>query len=439
MKVSKLRWFAYVLLLAVSLPSFAREASINQAVPEMADTSANVSPESNSRHYLGDPNISIDIGIDPNPYDYYLTPPGSILLGGSNDFSFSPRTAAIWDSAQGVGPIPLGEPESEITGVYSYAGNDYAVGWERNPVNTSLEPKIWVNGVKSDLPYSGIIALATGIYVNQNGVYVSGHRYTSPDALKVPVMWVNGVMSDLPLNFGFPNGYNYGDAVAIHGSGNDVYVVGLVEGYSNTGPGLAPEVVALWKNGERVAVGYRNVFSPTSIFIKDGAVYIAGNRPSYGTGHQGAIVLRNGLVSHLDTDNAWNKFTYAQSVYVDTYNRVFVAGYDFVCNACVNGLPNIVRAVLWKDTVPTYITDGTIAASATSVFVFDGDGKAYVGGYEFPGVNPSVPTHQQLDDFFQIAKLWSVDSASIVEDLGIDSDPSYPIQGGVVRSVFVKP
>ena len=71
-----------------------------------------------------------------------------------------------------------------------------------------------------------------------------------------------------------------------------------------------------------------------------------------------AIVLKNETAQKLS-----NKKSVANSIFVSGGN-VYVPGYEYVAT-------NRNVAVLWKNSVATYLTDGVLDASANSVFVVE--------------------------------------------------------------------
>lgn len=69
------------------------------------------------------------------------------------------------------------------------------------------------------------------------------------------------------------------------------------------------------------------------------------------------------------------------SVHVDATNNVYVAGYDEIDNASQGlGVPSVIRAKYWKNSVENLLTNGTNPAEAASVFVKNT--KIYITGWE---------------------------------------------------------
>jgi hypothetical protein len=154
--------------------------------------------------------------------------------------------------------------------------------------------------------------------------------------------------------------------VSIAVDGNDVYMAGDSSGSA-----------CIWKNGVM-----RVLSSPaeaTSIYVSGSDVYTAGishaqyltNGPlagQYVGTYPTAVVWKNGVPQYL-TDG---------SVDVATTTSVYVSGPDVYVAGGVRNTNNVNVATLWKNGVPQKYTTGSSPAGATSVFV-DGP-NVYVAG-----------------------------------------------------------
>jgi hypothetical protein len=126
-----------------------------------------------------------------------------------------------------------------------------------------------------------------------------------------------------------------------------------------------------------------------SVFVHNGDVYAAGviNSVYPGPGYIQAVLWKNGQI-FFGTDPKSRDDYHASSVFVDGTD-VYVAGYhgnttDVRENGGVHRIIQI-RALLWKNGEPQYLTDGSQQVFANSVFVSEGD--VYVAGNVFPESN----------------------------------------------------
>jgi hypothetical protein len=235
------------------------------------------------------------------------------------------------------------------------SGNDvYVAGYENGREDGSL--RFWKNGVEQSFPDDSRWGEANSIYILGNDIYVTGSK-----------TWKNGEV--------LYEDYGYGNSIFV--SGGDVYVAGRRE-----------HGAVLWKNGiaEELsgAEGGGDAMA-NSVFVSDNDVYVAGWKGFFhdnGTAYLIAILWKNGEEIEL---TAGNKEAEANSVFVSG-NDVYVAGYENTYVSTVDeetgriGTPHGTFAVLWKNGVPQYLTDGVEQAWANSVYVFGSD--VYVAGFE---------------------------------------------------------
>ena len=134
--------------------------------------------------------------------------------------------------------------------------------------------------------------------------------------------------------------------------------------------GMADDKAVLWKNG--VVQNLTNEhFVPQSVYVSGNDIYVAG----YGEGT--GKLWKNGVLQNLEGEAmaAWSVFV--------SGNDVYVAGEKFVRESYGfggRGMPILITAaVLWKNGVIQYLTDGANKANATSVYVSGED--VYVTGF----------------------------------------------------------
>ena len=175
--------------------------------------------------------------------------------------------------------------------------------------------------------------------------------------------------------------------VAVSGIGNGQYNYGWV--WCNNGTFTVPTTLKVGPYSYNIFVEEVTAFGSDS--------YAAGSwNPIQGANGQ-AIVWKNGVATALTQG-----FTRAEAnaVYV-TNSNVYVVGNEskYDLNGSYSG-PNYYIAKLWKNGVPTNLTNGTTDAKALSVFVNGTD--VYVVGVEYSGTSNNTVT----GGFNGIAKLW---------------------------------
>ena len=262
--------------------------------------------------------------------------------------------AGLWVVDEGTGTITETQltPDKTSSLVYSVfvSGNDvYVSGYDNR---AGYYPVCWKNNVPMALNMgdrTGVFGFAYSVYVSGNDVYVAGTIQTPP--VIEAVYWKN---SDAPVVLSSSTGGQAGDpannitANSIYVSGNDVYACGNNE----TKP-------VYWKNG--VAVQLPGATDAYSIFVYGNDVYVAGAvYGSFQAGYQ-AVYWKNGVKIALDDINNLGRLvSYTSSIYVKN-GDVYIAGYE-------NG-----QSVYWKNGELIHLpltSPGTQSSnSATGIFV----------------------------------------------------------------------
>ncbi|WP_299431395.1 hypothetical protein [uncultured Aquimarina sp.] len=243
----------------------------------------------------------------------------------------------------------------------------YAAGFERiwssaNPLQKRTAT-VWVNGVATALTDGTQAAAGNSVVVDAaDNVYVAG--FESNGTKNVAKLWVNGVVNSLT------NGINSGSANSVFvDDSNNVYV----GGYDGSN-------AKLWQIGGATQtftpVETNNVVRITSVFKYNTDVYACGYEMSASGTNPNHKVWKNG--SPLFSLGGITNNSSANSIFVSS-GDVYVAGKEGT------------KAVVWKNGVPTYLSNGTYNASAKSVYV-SGLG-VHVAGYEYTGSG-------------RVAKLW---------------------------------
>lgn len=210
---------------------------------------------------------------------------------------------------------------------------------------SSYEARYWKNGEVVDLDIN--TSYNSGAYdvtVSDRDVYIAG--YDSGHA----VYWKNGEKHILPSGT---------FAISIFVDGDDVYNAGFV---SNSGT-LAP---VYWKNDTIYNLINSGTGEPSSIYIYNSQVYIAGTDDSK------AVYWEGNTIKHeLSINNGE-----ALSIFV-TSDGIYIAGYE-----SVNGKN---AAKYWhidsngtKSEIVLY-QNNSYDAEARSIYVYNGD--VYVSGY----------------------------------------------------------
>jgi hypothetical protein len=281
-------------------------------------------------------------------------------------------------------------------------GNVYVVGYE-GPYYNNYKSIFWHDAKFTTMSENS--SYPASIFVNEYDVYVAG--YKTEDSSTYAMLWKNGV----PTKLSAPGRRVFANSVFV--SGSDVYVAGVEEGiYSK---------IKLWKNGIATTLSdssFNNSGNPVSLFVSGNDVYVGGqlkiNQDFKG------IVWKNGTPTNLvdSTTNVKSIFAVGQDVYVAGESYDSNTGKKNI-KVCKNGSCTIVPntkdanlkamfvvgsdiylvgnrtdkekqiAALWKNGDLTNLTNGGNTASADAIYV--SGGIVYVGGFECPSPNCSIP------------------------------------------------
>jgi hypothetical protein len=305
-------------------------------------------------------------------------------------------------------------------------GDVYAVGTEINTSNNRV-PKLWKNGIATNLSSGTIDGNANSVFVSGTDVYVAGMQpYFNA------TFWKNGIATNLIA------GTNSSTASSVFVAGTDVYVAGW---QFNSAASI--EEAKIWKNGIATTLGSGiNSSHANSIFVVGADVYVVGYESTGIGSYTRAVIWKNGIITYLT--NSTN-FGSAISTYVsgsDVYvvgqegniatvwkngiatilgsgnllaTSIFVNGTDvYVAGTESNGLGTSL-ATVWKNGIATNLTTGTTSSRASSIFVLGTD--IYVGGNEFNSSSISI------------AKVWKN---------GIGTNLTNGTKDAYVTSIFVK-
>ena len=171
-----------------------------------------------------------------------------------------------------------------------------------------------------------------------SGVFVSGTMYNTA------VYWQDTTLHKLPMLLGSSS-----NAKAILVSGSDLYVAG------NDG-----NFAVIWKNGQEVKLNGGGMACGIALAGKD--LYAAG------TDNAMPVYWKNGIESGLPLSDGFT-FAYTYSIAVSG-SDVYVAGTQY------NSMGGI--GTLWKNGVPSLLSDSDTPSGAVSVVV--SNGNVYVAG-----------------------------------------------------------
>jgi len=172
-------------------------------------------------------------------------------------------TSCYWKNLERTDVPDFPSSRFEKRGIFVSRGDVYLVGWHwSNNDSRKKQPSYWKNEQKFDLDL-GVHASgeANCIYVSDGRVYTAGNLSRN----KV-CYWENTIRTDIT---DFPANSAGGYVTGIFVDGSDVFVCG----YHKLRNGNT--YACYWKNGTRTDVTQRNSMA-TSIFIKNGKVYLAG-------------------------------------------------------------------------------------------------------------------------------------------------------------------
>lgn len=218
----------------------------------------------------------------------------------------------------------------------------------------------WHNGTMVELPDAGIAAQANDIFVAPNGdIYIVGNDTTEDGKAKATI-WKNGQISYLS------DGTKDVQAFSVFVQEEDVYVVGHEVSSKNQ--------VFLWKNGVAQSLpseyGYAEARSIS--VAADGTTYVAGY-------DENPVVWINGVKNILPGGSAAS----LTAVYLHN-NKPYYSGY-------LTDASYTVRPLVYSDNVMTTLTDGGADEDcyANALYVDDMD-NIYVAGNQATGTKKSL-------------------------------------------------
>ena len=269
------------------------------------------------------------------------------------------------------------------------------------------EATYWKNGISSVLSSTTTSeSNAFGIAVQGNDVYVVGYYFTgvfstNGNNIAVACYWKNGALTNLT------DGSHSAIAFAIASSGNDIYIVGYINGPNST--------AVYWKNGVMTKLtDSGNSSAAYSINIQGSDVYIAGNIVN-SAGKGEAAYWKNGSLTVLPDHGI---YSVANSIAVNGAN-VYLAGIDFESVATLPPPGQVQVATSWKNGLETMLADNSqpsdargivlngndvYIAGTTNVHIAIGDSNASIATYWKNGTANILTTNST----YSIATAWGI-------------------------------
>jgi hypothetical protein len=263
------------------------------------------------------------------------------------------------------------------------SGNDvYATGAVVNPMDNGWSARYWKNGEEFFLAKDLYNTIAYGITLSQPvmggvDVYIAGMALDDYFTGPYARYWKNGVVYQLPASALRKDAR--GLAIAV--SGADVYVAGYV--VRSEGHGYY--VAAYWKNGVRTELtteSHVDGSMTTGIAVSGSDVYVTGYETD-ADGRRLATLWKNGVPTRLSDGT---KNVYACGIFIDG-NDVYVSGWEPpALNSGASSVfywKNSERVVLETNTESTPSHNG-----GNSITVVNGD--VYVAGLSYDGSTTKV-------------------------------------------------
>jgi hypothetical protein len=249
----------------------------------------------------------------------------------------------------------------------------YVAGIVYDPAGRSIGT-YWKNGVATSVGDNVYGSYATGIVVSGSDVYVAGAVGGSNlQGHDIATYWKNG--NPYPLTDGTQEGYS--NALAV--SGNDVYVAGGYFGGWDSSGNQLPGFAGYWKNSSPVDFSNGSWgIEIRSIFVSGSDVYVAGAVD---------VTTQVGPNSYYETPVAtvWKNSVPTQLTDPLHFSRafsVFVSGTDvYVAGEAAQTAQQLdYTATYWKNGVPITVpaSAGSSYSSLTGIFVYGSD--VYVAG-----------------------------------------------------------
>jgi hypothetical protein len=263
---------------------------------------------------------------------------------------------------------------TNLTEAYGIAvsGTDvYVIGTSQN--TTQGYAVYWKNGVKYNLADPSNFSFTNSITIQGSDVYITGTTSSSviePNGSQqtIPVVWKNGVASpltDTTVSI-------QGGAIAFNGT--DMYVAAQIFDLSGT----PPQVAELFKNNIHAPISLSDYYDSAiaGISVQNNDIYLAGWGQR--SGIDTAVYWENGNIIALPPLPGYTQAEATGIAFLGT--DMYIVGYSFTDT---NTSPIFTVATLWKNGVPTKLSNGPKASIANAIAIQGND--VYVAGMDGAG------------------------------------------------------
>jgi hypothetical protein len=193
---------------------------------------------------------------------------GVLFLGYINFGNY--RTTGYW-TTEGTSNYLIDDPDTGVSGAYSYGDKIYATGekWIENVANCQFyELGAMAMAMDIGTPLFPYGSFGKAIYVDETGEHIAGYDYNE-GGKTVAKLWTNNGDTEVQ----FSNGTTNAKALAVHGNGEGLIVVGgTIRNGVNEGwvwiQGLDGYNVKLTEEGISGMVN--------GVYVHDGSIYAVG-------------------------------------------------------------------------------------------------------------------------------------------------------------------
>ncbi|HIZ87489.1 MAG TPA: Ig-like domain-containing protein [Candidatus Coprenecus pullistercoris] len=283
-----------------------------------------------------------------------------VYIGGeatAGDYGY--LSATVWKNGEAAYLTDTDQPiDAAVYSITEHNGDIYASGFYRVARTETTEFRrdaamVWKNGEAFELTDGTNYAQARSIAVADNGTVYAIGESSDENGIAAATLWssASGTWED-KVTRSLSSGPNHAYAQSVCVADGDVYVAGY--GYDTEDYYVA----MLWKNDEPVQLISDGAYSYAySVFAADGHVYVAGWEYKNYDGSNCAVATLwiDGEAQYLDTEK---RSSQARCVFVKD-GEVYVSG--FIGD----------QAVIWFNGTPKALTDGSVSAAVTSIFVTD--------------------------------------------------------------------
>jgi len=224
-----------------------------------------------------------------------------------------------------------------------------------------------------------VAMIAKSVFVSENNIYMTGYIGVPHSEEMYDAFWkYNGAIT---TNKGFKTVLRNVHFSSCYVANNTVFVVGGEYFRNQEFNKVSTSYAVLIENGtpKRLTDGKFHA-SANSVYVSNTDVYVVGYEEN-AKGYAVATLWKNGTAKRL-SDGTTNAS--ATSVFVSVDNDVYVVGktYDYgEKDEDEDFIPLEDKvAMLWKNGIPTPLTDGKLPSSAESVYVVNKD--VYIAGCE---------------------------------------------------------